>query len=328
MKTFKIANITLKNRYILAPLAGYSDYSLRNICSSFGSGLNYTEMISAEALVYNSKETLKDIEDTKLDRKNNTKSKLALQLFGGKKEHILEAIKICEKYADYDFLDFNCGCPVNKVVKQNAGSAWLKRLDELYDLLKEMSSISSKPVILKTRIGFSSIIDIEDFVKKVSETNVQAIAIHGRTRNEFFSGPVHYDIIKKAKEKSTIPIIANGSINENNFLDVFSLTSADALMVGQRAVGYPKVFKDMSDIEEKRTVEENTLFTQLDTLKRHISLMYQIKDERQASSILRSISVKYLKGFENSASIRQQLVKAKSKEEYLSIIKSIEDSHL
>lgn len=319
-KTFQIAGITLKNRYVLAPLAGYSDYSLRYLTSYFGASLNYTEMISAEALVYNSKETLRDINDTFLDRKTNKESKLALQLFGGKKDHILQAIRILEEKANYDFLDFNCGCPVNKVVKQKAGSAWLKRLDELYPLLKEMVSISKKPVILKTRIGFSSILDIADFVKNVESTGVQAIAIHGRTRNELFSGTVHYDVIKKAKEVSSIPVIANGSIDENNFLDVLNETKADAIMIGQKAVGYPKIFKDLIDIEDNKKVETNTLASQLNTLKKQIEIMYQIKDERSASSILRSVSVKYLKGFESSSFIRRRLVQAKSKEEYLTII--------
>lgn len=319
-KTFNIAGITLKNRYVLAPLAGYSDYSLRNLCSFYGSSLNYTEMISAEALVYNSKETIKDVEDTLLDKKFNKDSKLALQLFGGKKDHILQAIKILEKYGNYDFLDFNCGCPVNKVVKQNAGSAWLKRLDELYSLLKEMVSISSKPVILKTRIGFSSILDIEDFVRNIENTGVQAIAIHGRTRNELFSGNVHYDVIKRAKEVSSIPIIANGSIDETNFLDVFNDTKADAIMIGQKAVGYPKIFQDLINIENNKPIIESTLISQLTTLKKQIDIMYQIKDERSASSILRSVSVKYLKGFESSSIIRRRLVQAKSKGEYLTII--------
>ena len=180
VKKFKIASTELDNRYILAPLAGYTDCAMRKICSSFSSSLNYTEMISAEALFYNSKDTIKEIKDTYIDKEN--RSRLAIQLFGGNSEHIIEALKIVKNIGHYDFIDFNCGCPVNKVIKQKAGSFWLKRQDELFHLLKEMVKISDKPVILKTRIGFSSIIDMNHFVKEVEKCNVSAIAIHGRTR--------------------------------------------------------------------------------------------------------------------------------------------------
>lgn len=324
IKTFKIADITLKNRYVLAPLAGYTDFSQRYLASKYGSSLNYTEMISAEALFYNSKATLQDIHDTYHDREFCKDSKLALQLFGGNKEHILEAIKILETNASYDFLDFNVGCPVNKVIKQQAGSFWLKRLDELYSLLKEMAHLSSKSVILKTRIGFSSIMDIEDFVKKVSEANIKAICIHGRTRNEFFQGAVHYDVIKKAKEVSPIPIIANGEIDASNFQEVFNLTDADAIMVGQNAIGNPTIFRDFINIEEGKEIKKNTINDQLEILKEHINLMYKYKEARLATCQLRSISLKYLKGYQDVNELKKQLVHCQNQDEYLKAILDFE----
>lgn len=321
VKKFKIASTELDNRYILAPLAGYTDCAMRKICSSFSSSLNYTEMISAEALFYNSKDTIKEIKDTYIDKEN--RSRLAIQLFGGNSEHIIEALKIVKNIGHYDFIDFNCGCPVNKVIKQKAGSFWLKRQDELFHLLKEMVKISDKPVILKTRIGFSSIIDMNHFVKEVEKCNVSAIAIHGRTREEFFSSKVHYDVIKECKKNASIPIIANGGINEDNFLDVFKQTDADALMIGQRAVGYPKVFQDMVDIESGKRKEETTLLSQLKTLKKHVQLMYMYKDEKVASCQLRSISLKYLKGYKIDNDIKKRLISAKKEEDYLDVISSL-----
>ena len=321
VKKFKIASTELDNRYILAPLAGYTDCAMRKICSSFSSSLNYTEMISAEALFYNSKDTIKEIKDTYIDKEN--RSRLAIQLFGGNSEHIIEALKIVKNIGHYDFIDFNCGCPVNKVIKQKAGSFWLKRQDELFHLLKEMVKISDKPVILKTRIGFSSIIDMNHFVKEVEKCNVSAIAIHGRTREEFFSSKVHYDVIKECKKNASIPIIANGGINEDNFLDVFKQTDADALMIGQRAVGYPKVFQDMVDIESGKRKEETTLLSQLKTLKKHVQRMYMYKDEKVASCQLRSISLKYLKGYKIDNDIKKSLISAKKEEDYLDVISSL-----
>lgn len=321
VKKFKIASTELDNRYILAPLAGYTDCAMRKICSSFSSALNYTEMISAEALFNNSKDTIKEIKDTYIDKES--RSRLAIQLFGGNSEHIIEALKIVKNIGHYDFIDFNCGCPVNKVIKQKAGSFWLKRQDELFLLLKEMVKISDKPVILKTRIGFSSIIDMNHFVKEVEKCNVSAIAIHGRTREEFFSSKVHYDVIKECKKNASIPIIANGGINEDNFLDVFKQTDADALMIGQRAVGYPKVFQDMIDIESGKRKEETTLLSQLKTLKKHVHLMYMYKDEKVASCQLRSISLKYLKGYKIDNEIKKSLISAKKEEDYLDVISSL-----
>ncbi len=152
MKTFKIDNIEIKNQYILAPMAVFTDYSFRTLAASFGSDLVYTEMLYCESFVCKSKATLLDLNMTKVDKKTY-QAKIALQIFGGKKEHIVKSIPIIEKEAEYDFLDFNCGCPVPKVVKQNAGSKWLTRIDELYDLLKELVKISHKPVLVKMRTG-------------------------------------------------------------------------------------------------------------------------------------------------------------------------------
>ncbi len=325
MKPFSIAGIEIKNRYVLAPLAGFTDYAMRKLSYDYGAGLLYTEMESCEALCFNSKLTIEDIKNTKLDKANCPDGKLALQIFGGKEESILKSIPIVEEYGDYDFLDFNCGCPVPKVIKQHAGSYWLNREDELIPLLKRMVSISSKPVIIKIRIGYTQIQDIVPLCKRIEDTGVKAIAVHGRTRNEFFSSAVHYDVIRDIKKNVSIPVIANGEITEDNFLDVLNETNADAVMIGQHAIGYPKIFSDMIAKEENRQVVEKTLSGQLNDLRKHLDLIFSIKDERSASSIMRSFAVNYVKGFSDSKKYRNLLVHCSSKEEYFSVIQSIED---
>ncbi len=325
MKPFSIAGIEIKNRYVLAPLAGFTDYAMRKLSYDYGAGLLYTEMESCEALCFDSKLTIEDIKNTKLDKANCPDGKLALQIFGGKEESILKSIPIVEEYGDYDFLDFNCGCPVPKVIKQHAGSYWLNREDELIPLLKRMVSISSKPVIVKIRIGYTQIQDIVPLCKRIEDAGVKAIAVHGRTRNEFFSSPVHYDVIKDIKKNVSIPVIANGEITEDNFVNVLNETNADAVMIGQHAIGYPKIFRDMIAKEENRLVEEKTLSSQLNDLRKHLDLIFSIKDERSASSIMRSFAVNYVKGFSDSKKYRNLLVHCSSKEEYFSVIQSIED---
>ncbi len=325
MKEFQIAGVTIKNRYVLAPMAGYTDYSMRHMCSEYGSGLNYSEMESCESLIYNSQATIEDLESTKLDKQNHPDVKLALQVFGGKPDVVLKSIPLFEKYADYDFLDFNTGCPVPKVIKQHAGAYWLKRQDELIDMLREMVKISSKPVIVKIRIGFECVYDVVPMCKRMEEVGVQAIAVHGRTKDQVFSGEVRYDVIKDIKDNLHIPVIANGDINADNAQNILDITGADALMIGQHSIGYPRIFKDLVDLEEGREREPRTLSNQIDDLKEHLETIFSFKDERSASGIMRGISVRYLKGFDNTAEIRRQLVKCQTLQEYLDILETMQN---
>ncbi len=324
MKTWNIAGIEIGNRYALAPLAGFTDYAMRKISYDKGARLLYTEMESCEALYYGSKLTIEDIRQTKLDKENCPEGKLALQIFGGKEESILKTIPLIEENGDYDFLDFNCGCPVPKVIKQRAGSYWLNREEELLSLLRKMVSLSSKPVIVKIRIGYSEIKDIVPLALKIQDTGVQALAVHGRTRNEFFSSPVHYDVIRDIKKHLTIPVIANGEITKDNFLSVLEETKADAVMIGQHAIGYPKIFFDMIRKEEGLPEEETTLEGQLSDLRKHIDLIFSIKEEHSAASIMRSFAVNYIKGFSDSKKYRSLLVRCSSKKDYLDAIAQIE----
>lgn len=328
MKTFSIAGIELKNRYVQAPLAGYSDFAMRHMAAEKGAALVYTEMESCEALVYQSKATIQDLHFTNLDQDYRKNTKLALQIFGGKKDSVLKSIPLVEKYADYDFLDFNCGCPVPKVIRQHAGSFWLKRQDELIDLLSEMVKISSKPVIVKLRIGFEEITDMVTLCKRIENVGVKAIAIHGRTRSEGFSGPVHYDVIQDVKHHVSIPIIANGSISLQNFQQVFKETDADALMIGQNAIGYPKIFEDMIRTEENLPVKETTLDSQIEDLKHHLALIFAHQSEKKASDVMRSFSVRYLKGFDNIKEKRKYLVQCSSLQQYLDILNSMQNEQL
>ncbi len=324
MKTFKIAGIELKNRYVQAPLAGFTDYSMRRIAAEKGASLVYSEMESAEALNFNSEATLEDLKTTFTDRKYEPETKLALQIFGGKKDSVLHSIPLFEKNASYDFLDFNCGCPVPKVIKQHAGSYWMMRQDELIDLLKDMVKISNKPVILKIRIGFNKVIEMVPLCKRIEEAGVEAIAIHGRTKTQGFQGQVNYDIIKDVKKNVSIPIIVNGAIDETNCEQILEETGTDAAMIGQRAIGYPKVFEDLIRTENGEKLRPTTLDSQIDDLKKHLEYIFAAKDEKSASDIMRSISVRYLKGLDDTRQYRMQLVHCQSLDAYLSILKSMQ----
>lgn len=315
-KPIYINGIKIDNRYILAPMAGISDYALRYLAYKYGAGLTYTEMVSCESLIYSSKATLFDLAMTRKDKANKN-HKLSLQIFSGNPKMVLESIPLLEKNACYDFLDFNCGCPVPKVVKQHAGSYWLNRIDELISLLKQMVHISNKPVTIKIRTGYSKEIDLIDFCKKVEKTGVSLIAIHGRKRSDFFSGDVNYSLIKEVKENVSIPIIANGNINFNNASEILDYTKADGIMIGQGAIGNPKIFSDLIKKELGKKIKERDIVDNIKILKKNIELEYSYLSEKRASDILRGISIKYIKNAPNSSKLRSALVRCNNKQEYL-----------
>lgn len=320
-KPLYIKGIEIKNRYILAPMAGLSDYALRYLAYKYGAGLTYTEMVSCESLIYSSKATLFDLNMTHKDKEEKD-NKLALQIFSGNPKMVLDSIPILEKKASYDFLDFNCGCPVPKVIKQHAGSYWLNRKDELILLLKEMVKISTKPVTIKIRTGYSKEINLVDFCKKIEKSGVSLIAIHGRTRNQFFSGDVNYSLIKEVKDNVNIPIIANGGIDINNAKEVLDYTNADGIMIGQGALGNPKIFDDLINLELNKKINVRDIKENIKILMEHIDLEYSYLDNKRASDILRGISIKYIKNAPNSSSVRAKLVKCTSKKEYILVLES------
>ncbi len=313
MNIFEIAGIKLSSVYVQAPLAGYTSYAMRSLAADNGCSLTYTEMISCNALVYESKKTKLMLPLHK------EKVPVALQLFGGDKETVLQAIKIVEKEAYYDFLDFNIGCPVPKVYKQGAGSSWLNREDELIDLLEAMCKISSKPVIVKIRLGIDmNHLNYLSLVKRIEQAGVKAIAVHGRTRKEMFSGPVHYDMIREIKEAVNIPIIANGDISLDNIDEVKEITHADAYMIGRNAIGNPEMFKNLILKEEGKEIEQRSFSKQKMYILKHLSLLIEeMQSEKMACEVMRGIACFYLKGLDNMKQIKIKLVKCSSYQEYV-----------
>ena len=312
MSRLTIAGIELRSNYILAPLAGYTSHAMRKITNEFEVGMTYTEMISSSALVYDSKKTMMMLP------KEKEETPVALQLFGGDKETVLKSIEIVEKNAIYDFLDFNVGCPVPKVYKQHAGSSWLEREDELVDLISEMVKISSKPVIVKMRLGIDkNHLNYLSVAKRLEEAGIKMLAVHGRTRKEMFQGQVHYDLIKEIKDNLTIPVIANGDISLDNIEEVKKITNADGYMIGRNAIGNPQIFKNLLNLEEGKELIKKDYFTQEKLILKHLSyLIEEMGDEKKASEVMRGIACFYLKGIDNVKTIKMELVKCSSYKEF------------
>lgn len=313
VKTFSIAGIEMKNRYVQAPLAGYTTFAMRELAREYGAGLTYTEMTSSNALDYSSERTFDMLPKVK------ESGPLALQLFGADTNTMLKAVEYLNGHACYDFLDLNFGCPAKKVLRQKAGSYWLKSPDDMYSLIRKIVEISSRPVIAKIRIGFDQI-NAPTVACLLKEAGIKALAIHGRTTHEGFSGPVHYDVIRQIKDQLDIPVIANGSISLDNIDEVEEITHADAFMFGREAMGNPKLFEDLINHEEKKEIRKKNMKEQLELIKRHLNMLCDEKGEKLACSLMRGISTFYLKGLGNAKSLKMQLVKCSVKEDYLNLL--------
>lgn len=311
LKKFKIGSIELANRYVLAPMAGYTNYPLRKLVKEAGAGLTYTEMISSTALMYGNRKTFDMLP------KNKEECPLALQLFGGDIDTVIKSIPIVEQEAVYDFLDFNMGCPVPKVMKQKAGSFWLKRTDEIYELFHKMVQISHKPVVIKIRAGFDSKnINALEVGKIAESAGISAIAFHARTRDEYYQGKPHYEIIKELKEVISIPVIANGNIDLSNIDEVGAFTKADAFMIGRPCLGNPLIFRDFIDHENGKEIKPRDAQEQLALMTEHLELLVEEMGENNAVRYFRGLAVLYVKGFVNAKNLKQALVSMSTMEDY------------
>ena len=320
----KIGNVELKNNIILAPMAGITNLAYRKVLKPFGCGLVVSEMISDYALIYGNKETIKMLETCEEE------FPLAVQLFGGSKESLIKGAKILLEKGKFEILDINLGCPVPKVVKENAGSSWLKleRQQELYEAIKGVVEISNKPVTAKIRIGWDEeSINVVETCKTLEKAGVSMIAIHGRTRSQYYLGEADYEPIKLAKEAVKIPIVANGDINSlEKAIEVLNYTKADGLMIGRGALGNPKLITQISEyLETGKIIEKATKDEQIEYLCRHFDELEKLKGEYKAFSEMRGLSTHYLKGMNGCKQFKVKLTQMKSKEDFYQIIKEIKE---
>lgn len=314
MKELVIAGLTIKNRYVQAPLAGYTTFAMREMARIYGAGLTYTEMTSCSAITYANEKTFRMLPMVKEN------GPLALQVFGGNKETIYKAVAYVNDHGIFDFLDFNLGCPAKKVLKQKAGSYWLSKPEELYEMMRKVVMLSSHPVIAKIRLGYKDFNGLL-IAGLLEQAGIKALAIHGRNMKEGFVGPVHYDMIGEIKKSLKIPVIANGNISLDNIDEVEKITGADGFMFGREALGNPKLFEDLLRHEEGTEIRTKTMNEQADDIIRHLRMFIKEKGEERACIDMRGISTFYLKGIDNAKSLKVQLVRANAYQDYIDILK-------
>jgi len=301
--------MNLKNPFILAPMAKYSDIAFRILCRKYGASLCYTEQVLAIALKNENRKTLELIKTSLEDKP------ISLQLSGRDKEILLEIIKKHEK--NYDYIDLNFGCPSKKIVKCGYGSALLKEKEYVKELLEYLSSNMKKPLTIKMRSGFKK--DESLSLVKVMEPYVDAIAIHARTREQGYSGKADWGVIKKAKENISIPVIGNGDVRTpEDSAKMLEHTKCDYVMIARASLGNPFLFRQCNDFYNKG---EYSAYSLEDKKKAFYELIRLIeKYGLNNLFLMKSHALDFFKGFKNSRELKNKISLSKTMEELMDAI--------
>ena len=299
----KIGDLQLDTPFVLAPLAGITDKAMRSLCAKQGASLVYTEMVSGKGLWYGDRKSRKLLEI------GEDEGLVAYQLFGSDPEIMAHAVKDLKDEKN-PLVDLNVGCPVPKVVKNGEGSALLKKLDLLHDVVEAMVKNAGKPVTAKIRMGFERGTNTAVETAKVLESaGVAAVAVHGRTREQFYEGKADWDVIGEVKAAVSVPVIGNGDVmSGQDAIDVMQRTGCDGVMMARGALGNPWIFRDATalwkgeELPEAPTDEER-----IKMLLKHLDLIIEDKGERIAVREIRKHVGWYIKGMHGAAAFRREV---------------------
>lgn len=306
----KIGNISLDGNIVLAPMAGVTDLPFRLLCKEQGADLICTEMVSAKGIFYNNKNT----ED--LLRIDDRERPVSLQLFGSDPDIISEMAKKIE-HRNFDILDINMGCPVPKVVNNGEGSALLKNIPLAAKIIEKTVKAIDKPVTVKFRKGFGADeVQAIEMAKAAEAAGAAAVAVHGRTREQYYSGKADWEIIRRVKEAVKIPVIGNGDIfTPQDAKRMIEETGCDAIMAARGARGNPWLFRDIIDYLEKGILHEKPSLKEMtDMMLRHAEMHIRYKGEYQGIREMRKHVAWYTAGYHGSARMRQAVNEVESYE--------------
>lgn len=308
---WKIGDVEIDNPFVLAPMAGVTDLPFRMLCKEQGAGLICMEMVSAKAISFHNKNTEALME---IDKCENP---VSMQLFGSEPELMARVAAEVEE-RPFDILDINMGCPVPKVVNNGEGSALLKNPELIVKIVKSVSSAIKKPLTVKVRIGFENEpVDIVDIAKRVEDAGAAAIAVHGRTRQQYYSGTADWDAIRRVKEAVSIPVIGNGDVDSPEKAEaLIKETGCDGVMIGRAVRGNPWLFRELNHyFETGEKLPRPSVEEVREMILRHARMQTDLKGEFTGIREMRKHVAWYTAGMRHSAALRRETNLVSSYEE-------------
>ena len=319
MKALKIGGVTIKNPLVLAPMAGVTDLPFRLLCREQGAGLLCMEMVSAKAILYKNRNT------EELLRIDSRENPVSLQFFGDDPDVLAEAVRQIGG-RPFDILDFNMGCPVPKVVNNGEGSALMKRPELAGKILRALVRAAGRPVTVKIRRGFDEEhVNAVEIAKIAEDAGVAAIAVHGRTREQYYSGKADWDIIRRVKEAVSVPVIGNGDVDSpEKARAMLEETGCDGVMIGRAARGNPWIFsRTLHYLETGEVLPPPSAGEVREMILRHARMLLDYKGEYTGIREMRKHVAWYTAGFPNSARLRGKVNEVQSLEELERILEEI-----
>lgn len=317
---FQIGNIIPKNNIVLAPMAGITNQAYRTICKEMGAGLVFAEMVSDKGIAFENAKT------KKMATVSENEHPIAMQIFGNDYQTITKSAIQMTKISNFDILDVNMGCPVNKVIKNNSGSALLKEPKKIYDIVKSLKDSLDIPVTIKIRAGFDQqSINCDEVTHLACLAGVDAITIHGRTRSQMYTGRANLDYIKMVKDASSVPVIGNGDITDiSSALEMIERTGVDGIMIGRASLGNPWIFKELSNYFEKGIILPPVTKDEiLDMIIEHAKRLIELKDEHVAMIEMRGHVAWYLKKIKGTKEARVKVASVRTFKELQNICEMV-----
>ncbi|MBQ1856094.1 MAG: tRNA dihydrouridine synthase DusB, partial [Anaerovibrio sp.] len=313
----KIGNFEFPIPVFLAPMAGVTDTPYRILAREMGCPLVYSEMVSDKGINYRNEHTLKMLHTEEAERP------MAMQLFGAEPDSVARAAEYIESLGCADILDFNMGCPAPKIVKNHEGSAMMLDPERAFKVLKALVGAVSMPVTVKMRIGWDeNRINVLEMAKLAEEAGVKAVAVHGRTREQFYRDHANWRIIRKVKEHLNIPVIANGDIRTvDDLIKIREITGCEAVMVGRAAQGNPWIFRQLTQyLKTGERLPGPTMEERKEIILRHLDMLLKFKGDYVGPREMRKHATWYTRGIKGNAELRVLFNKAETRDDFLRIL--------